>query len=196
MSSSDVVHVGAAIRTASRRLRRFAFRYDALEHRQLLSVGQSLVTPNVPVHDPVVQPAVSISPLFSSTSPTGLSPSQVRNAYGLNQINFGSVTGNGAGQTIAIIDAYYDPNIAFDLQRFDAQYGLQATGLVHASTSKTACTQIDSGWALETALDVEWAHAMAPAANIVLVEAQPTLNDLFSCGDLRQQASRACRWSR
>ena len=40
--------------------------------------------------------------------------------------------------------------------------------------------QINSGWALETALDVEWAHAMAPAANIVLVEGQPTLNDLFS----------------
>ncbi len=38
----------------------------------------------------------------------------------------------------------------------------------------------DPGWALETALDVEWAHAMAPAANIMLVEAQPDLSNLFS----------------
>ena len=76
--------------------------------------------------EPVIQPAVGAMPLFGSTNPTGLSPSQIQSAYGLNQINFGNVTGNGAGQTIAIIDAYYDPNIASDLQKFDAQYGLQA----------------------------------------------------------------------
>jgi hypothetical protein len=179
LSSTNVVRVSAAIRTASRRLRRFAFRYDALEHRQLLSVGQSVATASVPVHNPVVQPTVSISPLITSSSPTGLSPAQVSNAYGLNQVNFGSVTGNGAGQTIAIIDASYDPNIASDLQKFDAQYGLQGPASF-TQYVENGLWQVDSGWALETALDVEWAHAMAPAANIVLVEAQPDLNDLFS----------------
>ena len=122
LSSSGVVRVGAAIRTVSRRLRRFAFRYDALELRQLLSVGQTAAAAN-PI---VVQPAISATPLFGSSIPTGFSPSQVQSAYGVNQISFGNVTGNGAGQTIAIIDAYFDPNIASDLQKFDSQYGLQA----------------------------------------------------------------------
>ena len=137
---------GAAIRSASRRFRRFGFRYDALENRQLLSVGQSLAAQNVPVHAPVVQPSVSISPLFSSTSPTGLSPSEVSSAYGLNQLNFGGVTGNGAGQTIAIIDASYDPNIASDLQQFDAQYGLQGPASF-TQYVENGLNQIDSGWA-------------------------------------------------
>jgi subtilase family serine protease len=97
----------------------------------------------------------------------------------VNQINFGSVTGNGAGQTIAIIDAYYDPNIASDLKQFDAQYGLQSPASF-TQYVENGLRSINSGWALETALDVEWAHAIAPAANIVLVEAQPDLNDLFS----------------
>ncbi len=178
LSSNDVVRVGAAIRSVSRRLRRFAFRYDTLELRQLLSAGQSIATASAP-HNLVTQPAVSVTPLSSSSSPTGLSPGQVSSAYGANQISFGSVTGNGAGQTIAIVDASYDPNIASDLQKFDSQYGLQAPGSFTQYVENNL-RQIDSGWALETALDVEWAHAMAPAANIVLVEAQPTLSDLFS----------------
>jgi subtilase family serine protease len=186
MSSSDVARVGAAIRTVSRRLRRFAFRYDALEHRQLLSVGQSAATASAPLHNLVAQPAVAVTPLFTSSSPTGLSPSQVSNAYGLNQINFGSVTGNGAGQTIAIIDASYDPNIASDLQAFDSQYGLQSPGSF-SQYVENGLWQINSGWALETALDVEWSHAMAPAANIVLVEAQPDLSDLFSAVSFASQ---------
>ena len=65
LSSSDVVRVGAAIRTVSRRLRRFAFRYDALELRQLLSVGQAVARGAV---NPVIQPAVSVAPLFESPS--------------------------------------------------------------------------------------------------------------------------------
>ena len=148
---------------------------DALEVRQLLSVGQTAAAAN-PI---VIQPAISATPLFGSSSPTGLSPSQVQSAYGLNQISFGSVTGNGAGQTIAIIDAYIDPNIASDLQKFDSQYGLQAPPSF-TQYVQNGFLPTDAGWSLETALDVEWAHAMAPAANIVLVEAQPTLNDLFS----------------
>ena len=174
LSSSGAARVGAAIRTVSRRFRRFAFRYDTLEVRQLLSVGHTAAQAN-----PIVQPAISAMPLFGSSTPTGLSPSAVQTAYGINQVSFGGVTGNGAGQTIAIIDANYDPTIASDLQKFDSQYGLQAppsfTQYVQNGSLPT-----DAGWALETALDVEWAHAMAPAANIVLVQAQPTLNDLFS----------------
>jgi hypothetical protein len=120
------------------------------------------------------------APQAGSGTPSGLSPSQVRAAYGFNQITFnnGTVSGNGAGETIAIIDASDDPSIAADLGVFDQQYGLPApasftkVGLNAAGTAST--TQFpspDSGWAGEIELDVEWAHAMAPGASILLVEA-------------------------
>jgi hypothetical protein len=124
--------------------------------------------------------------LFAGGSPTGLSPNQVATAYGVNQITFGTVAGNGAGQTIAIIDAYLDPNISSDLGRFDAQYGLAAPPSFSQFVEHGLFWN-DPGWALETALDVEWAHAMAPAANIMLVEAQPSLTNLFSAVSFASQ---------
>jgi subtilase family serine protease len=48
-----------------------------------------------------------------------MTPAEIRTAYGIN-----SLAGNGAGQTIAIVDAYDDPTIASDLQAFDAAFGL------------------------------------------------------------------------
>ncbi len=107
---------------------------------------------------------------ITNPNPVGLTPAQVRNAYGLNLIN-----GNGAGQTIAIVDAYDDPYIASDLQKFDAAYGISNND----STGQFALTKVvmsqsiaaDSGWGLEISLDVEWAHAIAPGAHILLVEA-------------------------
>ena len=83
------------------------------------------------------------------------------------------ITGNGAGQTIAIVDAYNDPTIAGDLATFDNTFGLAPPpGLtVVNQLGKSPPLTTDSGWAIETSLDVEWAHAMAPSANILLVEA-------------------------
>jgi hypothetical protein len=115
------------------------------------------------------------APQAGSGTPSGLSPSQVRQAYGFNQITFsnGTVAGNGAGETIAIVDAYDDPSIATDLSVFDQQFGLPAP----ASFTKvnqnggTAMPAADQGWAGEIELDVEWAHAVAPGAGILLVEA-------------------------
>ena len=57
----------------------------------------------------VVSP-VDATPL-SSPAPVGMTPQQIRTAYGINSIMLGSVTGDGAGQTIAIIDAYDAPNL-------------------------------------------------------------------------------------
>ena len=48
----------------------------------------------------------------------GITPSEMQTAYGVNLISFGSVAGTGAGQTIAIIDAYHDPNIISDANTF------------------------------------------------------------------------------
>src|SRR4051812_24621937 len=104
----------------------------------------------------------------------GLSPAQVRKAYAFDQIVLGdgSIAADGRGQTIAIIDAYHDPNIAADLAVFDAQFGLPSANLkVVNQTGGSRLPATNAGWASEIALDVEWAHAIAPAASILLVEA-------------------------
>src|SRR5262249_53402102 len=83
----------------------------------------------------------------------------------------------GSGTTIAIVDAYDDPSIANDLSVFDKQYGLSApasfikVGLNSSGVaSTTRFPSADSGWAGEIELDVEWAHAVAPKASILLGE--------------------------
>jgi subtilase family serine protease len=134
------------------------------------------------------------SPLFTQTqaatlaSPQGgYSPSQIRHAYGFDAINFtknGAVfAGNGAGQTIAIVDAFSDPQIAHDLGVFDSTFGLRAPPsfkMVGQDGGALPALSADI-WAVETSLDVEWAHALAPAANILLVETNSeSFNDLFA----------------
>ena len=106
----------------------------------------------------------------ATTSPTGISPARIRRAYG-----FSAIANQGAGQTIGIVDAFDDPNIAPDFTHFNSTFGLApcttSNGCfkkVYASGSKPAT---NAGWALEIALDVEWAHVIAPKAKIVLVEA-------------------------
>ncbi|HEY2412385.1 MAG TPA: hypothetical protein VGI40_09095 [Pirellulaceae bacterium] len=109
----------------------------------------------------------------SSSSPQGFSPAQVQAAYGFNNVKFGTVKGDGSGETIAIVDAYNDPNILSDLARFDAQFGLSAPPSIKVvnQTGGTSLPSANRGWATEIALDVEWAHAIAPGASILLVEA-------------------------
>jgi hypothetical protein len=169
-----------------RRLRRLALDLQPLESRQLLSIAQGGYAASPVASGIVAQPAAAVSASFFSTEPTGLSSSQIRTAYGVNQISLGSVSGDGAGQTIAIVDGYFDPSISSDLARFDSEYGLPAPPSFKQYVENGMFFS-DSGWALETALDVEWAHAVAPAANIVLVEAQPTLNDLMSAVSFARQ---------
>ncbi|MCF8206612.1 MAG: hypothetical protein K9J82_16140 [Methylotenera sp.] len=103
----------------------------------------------------------------------------------------------GAGQTIYIVNAKHDPNIVAELAAFNSKFGLPtctsrtlaaSASLPLAAASKTACELVvaystptggltatapayDSGWATEIALDVQWAHAIAPLARLVLIEA-------------------------
>lgn len=112
----------------------------------------------------------------------------------------------GAGQTIYIVDAYHDPNVIAELNAFNQKFGLPtcssrtlttstalplpapaatdgcALVLAYSTTSGTltnAAPAFDSGWATEITLDVQWAHATAPLARIVLIEApDPSLNSL------------------
>jgi hypothetical protein len=125
----------------------------------------------------------SATPLDTS-GPTGYSPAQIRHAYGFDQITFnnGTVVGDGTGTTIAIVDAYNDPNIASDLHQFDLAYGLPDPVFnKYNQTGGTKYPSANSGWITEIALDVEWAHAIAPKATIDLFEANSAnFTDLFT----------------
>lgn len=117
---------------------------------------------------------------------SGYNVAQVTNGYGLDSIAFQSgsgaiIPGNGAGETIALIEAYHDPSLAADLHVFDQANHLADPNLtvVNQAGAKT-----NSTWASEESLDVEWAHAIAPGADILVVEARSqALTDLLSAVD-------------
>jgi len=112
----------------------------------------------------------------------------------------------GAGQTIYIVDAYHNPNTIAELAAFNQKFALPTcttktiaatAGLPLATASNTACEiavvyntaagtmsatapSYNAGWATEITLDVQWAHATAPLARIVLIEApDASLNSLL-----------------
>jgi subtilase family serine protease len=114
------------------------------------------------------------------------SPAQFAKAYRLNDLAAAGI--DGSGQTIAIVDSYGSPTIANDLHQFDQTfgvsnaYGVPVDPAIAQDPNLTiiqpagAVPPFDPtngdmvGWAEETTLDVEWAHVMAPKANILLVE--------------------------
>ena len=104
---------------------------------------------------------------------SALTPAQLVTAYGLNAVTFksgtGTVKGDGAGQTIAIIGVAHDANLATEMATFDAKYNLPVASV---AVINQAGTQSNTGWAEEEALDVEWAHAAAPGAKLLVVEAR------------------------
>ncbi len=90
----------------------------------------------------------------------------------------------GGGRMIAIVDAYDAPNAASDLAKFSTQFGLPPASfqVVYANGVQPAH---DLGWEFEESLDVQWAHAMAPQARIVLVEAASnSFTDLMVAEDV------------
>ena len=102
-------------------------------------------------------------------------PGQLQTAYNEQPLFGSGIT--GAGQTIVIVDSFGSPTIKADLATFDAEFNLpappslkiiQPAGAVPAYDPTNA--NGDVGWAGETTLDVEWSHAMAPGASILLVE--------------------------
>ena len=124
-------------------------------------------------------------------------PDQLREAYGIEHIQFGApgsyIAGNGSGQTIAIVDSGDDPNMVSDLQYFDQKlfpgsrvdldtfgsYSGPKAGSTRpwfntitapGSNPQGFSASAEQSDAKETSLDVEWAHVIAPMANILLVE--------------------------
>ncbi|MFE9452629.1 putative Ig domain-containing protein [Streptomyces sp. NPDC006739] len=106
-----------------------------------------------------------------AAAPSGLSPANLHSAYNLPS------TG-GSGLTVAVVDAFNDPNAASDLATYRSTYGLSACTVangcfkqVSQTGSTTSLPTNDSGWAGEEALDIDMVSAVCPNCNIILVEA-------------------------
>ncbi|WP_406122254.1 putative Ig domain-containing protein [Streptomyces sp. NBC_00989] len=102
---------------------------------------------------------------------SGLSPANLHSAYALPS------TG-GSGLTVAVVDAYNDPNAASDLATYRSNFGLSACTVasgcfkqVSQTGSTTSLPTNDTGWAGEEALDIDMVSAVCPNCNIILVEA-------------------------
>jgi subtilase family serine protease len=99
-------------------------------------------------------------------------PSNIRTAYGVNRLI--SLKDEGKGQTIIIVDSFGSPTIHSDLRTFDRGYKLVGPPSLRVLAPLGTVpfdpdNDVQSGWAEETTLDVEWSHAMAPLARIVVL---------------------------
>jgi hypothetical protein len=167
--------------------------------KQQLKATAPTAKPTTPVMDPtggsLAPDSIILNPnpntpnapaTLAATPPLrGYTPSQIQHNLALK--------GDGSGQTVAIVDAYHHSALPNDLNIFSKQFGLPPT--CDSVTAGTDCfdfsvhtmpgTTVDGGgWDGEAALDVEWVHAVAPHAKIVLVEAQdPTMQHLNEAVD-------------
>lgn len=110
--------------------------------------------------------SASVASPFQST-PNEYLPSDISRAYNFTFPLSHNITGKGT--TIALVDAYGDPLIRYDMSAFDNLTGLPPTNLSIVYPGNVHPLQYNRSWAIETATDVEWAHALAPGARIILV---------------------------
>ncbi len=154
-------------------------RLEPLESRHLLSATlPGVAYPTYIIHNAAAP--------YATSGPTGYTPSQMRAAYGFNSIPL-----DGTGTTIALVDAYDDPNIASDLKQFDSQFGLPNPTFIkeNQNGSTSSMPAPDQDWSAEISLDVEWAHAIAPGATILLVEANSdSMSDLMAAVNTARNA--------
>jgi subtilase family serine protease len=113
---------------------------------------------------------------FATTAPTGYGPPDLRSAYGLN-------TSGGAGQTIAIVDAYDDKTAEADLAAYRSYYGMTACTTANGCFKKVNQSGVQGsypannvGWSLEISLDLDMVSAVCPNCHILLVEATNNQN--------------------
>ena len=111
-----------------------------------------------------------------ASTPSGYGPSQIQSAYKLPSSTAGS------GQTVAIVDAYDDPNAEKDLATYRTQYGLPACTTANGcfkkvnQTGGTTYPTRNGGWAQEISLDLDMVSATCPNCHILLVEASSATN--------------------
>lgn len=155
------------------------------------------------------------TPMANGSAVATYTPAQIRVAYNLpalpastSSLTAAQAAQLGAGQTIYIVDAQDDPNVAAELATFNSKFGLPgcttaaiatnaklplaapaatagcAFSVVHTTASGAMTATVpayDSGWATEIALDVQWSHAIAPLSRIILIEApDSSVNSLQS----------------
>lgn len=121
--------------------------------------------------------AASLNRVAPGATPSGYGPSDLQSAYSLPSST------NGSGQTVAIVDAYNDPNVASDLATYRSQYGLPACTVangcfkvVNQNGATSPLPANNSGWAGEISLDVQMVSAVCPNCHILLVEASSASN--------------------
>jgi subtilase family serine protease len=153
----------------------------------VLTVGNaaaSIATPSgstASLHQMYVNPDISAAPDAGTSSASGnynlrvcqvglsvgqcYDPYQMRTAYGVSSL---IANGNdGTGKKIVIIDAFDDPYLQSNFDTFNSYYGLPAQTITQVDPG--GATGYNTGWAEEEQLDVDWAHAIAPGAQIVMV---------------------------
>ncbi len=141
------------------------------------------------VGDGTTADAVTAGPAATIGPEGGLTPSDLASAYGF------SSTATGSGQTVAIVDAFNDPNIDSDLQVFDKQYGLATCSTANgclkvvnqSGTASPLPPNDTSGWSVEESLDVETVHSVCQKCKIILTEATSAANT--NLGDAVQTAA-------
>ena len=117
------------------------------------------------------------APVRYSTSFHCYNPANITEAYGVDSLHAAGIT--GAGETIVIVDAYGSPTAQNDLNFFSTTFGLPTASLtiVYPDGTPTWSTSAMKGvkvnWAVETSLDLQWAHAIAPDAKLVLIATNP-----------------------
>ncbi len=134
-----------------------------------------------------IQPDIAMSRLISTSAPPTTaqceaqfqvacySPNQIERAYDLPALYAKGY--NGAGKTIVIVDSFGSTTVRHDLAVFDAAFHLPAPPSFKIIQPAGAVPHPNSGWAGETDLDVEYSHAIAPGANILLVETPTSENE-------------------
>jgi len=128
---------------------------------------------------------------FNSSGKLNICPNGMKTAYGTGNIIGAN---GGAGITIGIVDAFNYPDLQATLDQFDSDMGLPACNagngcltILNENGGSTITAGFNSGWAVETALDVQWAHAMAPNAKILLVEGDTNSGDDLFTAELTAQ---------
>ncbi len=188
--------------------------FETLEDRLALAAAQGVTLSDLPAQSAVsaeVSVGATLSTVVNSSSaaPTGFTPAQIRAAYGLGALSTDATGGafDGTGQTIAIVDAYDDPNIFQDLDAFDQQFGTASAAstlyqqygaatsfltVLNQSGNAGPLPTVDPAgpgnprgtWEQEESLDVQWAHSIAPGAKIDLIEANSATWPDLSAGVL------------
>ena len=183
-----------------------------LSNSEAATVAVSFAKTPTPVAEPLSP--LETSPYAANATSKVYTPAQIRSAYQLpalptswSNLSALQAAQYGAGQTIYIVDAMHNPNVATELAAFNQRFGLPSctTTTIAANTTlplpaaspakgcellvaysqgsaiTSTAPVYDSGWASEIALDVQWAHATAPMARIVLIEApDATVGSLMS----------------